>query len=185
MTEKKSNYISIGDASVLSGLCLQTLRKLADNKKISSYKTDSGQRKFSKTDILQMCSNGLNNEILEKKKNYIYTRINSKETNYDINKQLEYIKLQKKEYNSYIIISDIDTGVEFKREGLSVILDSCLNRTVGEIVIAHCDRLSIFGYDLIESIIKKSGGIIINLNNNNYKGSSIEISEELLYVRKK
>lgn len=95
--EKESIYISISKASALSGLCLQTLRKLADNKKIASYKTISGQRKFNKSDIIQMCSNKLfNNE----NKNDIYVRITLDENEEELEKQIVFIKSQKKEYES-------------------------------------------------------------------------------------
>jgi len=50
--KKQTNYISIGEATVLSGLCAQTLRKLADQNKIISYKTITGQRKFDKLNII-------------------------------------------------------------------------------------------------------------------------------------
>ena len=183
--KKQTNSISIGEASVLSGLCAQTLRKLADQKKIISYKTITGQRKFDKSNIIQMCSNV--SVVYERKDptkiNYIYTRVSSRKQSDDLERQIEFIKSQKPEYNtSYKLISDIGSGINFKRQGLITILDSCLQNNIGEVVIAHKDRLSRFGFDLIKLIIEKAGGKITIINDEQNKNTEQELAEDLLSI---
>jgi len=183
--KKQTNYISIGEATVLSGLCAQTLRKLADQKKIISYKTITGQRKFDKSNIIQMCSNV--SPVFERKDptkiNYIYTRVSSRKQYDDLERQIEFIKSQKPEYNtSYKLISDIGSGINFKRQGLITILDSCLQNNIGEVVIAHKDRLSRFGFDLIKLIIEKAGGKITIINDEQNKSTEQELAEDLLSI---
>ena len=183
--KKQTNYISIGKATVLSGLCAQTLRKLADQKKIISYKTISGQRKFDKSNIIQMCSNV--STVFERKDptkiNYIYTRVSSRKQYDDLERQIEFIKSQKPEYNtSYKLISDIGSGINFKRQGLNTILDSCMQNNIGEVVIAHKDRLSRFGFDLIKLIIEKAGGKITIINDEQNKSTEQELAEDLLSI---
>ena len=180
----KANYISIGKATVLSGLCAQTLRKLADKNKIGSYRTFAGQRKFNKNDIIHMCYNS--SSIYEKKDNtkinYIYTRVSSKKQSDDIEKQIEIIKSQNPEYTSYKVISDISSCVNLKRQGLNIIIESCIQNNIGEVVIAHKDRLSRFGFDIIKIIIEKAGGKIIIINDEKNKSSAQELAEDLLSI---
>ena len=53
----KTQYISIREASIITGINPQTLRKLGDENKIKCYKTLSGQRKFDKAYLEKMCNN--------------------------------------------------------------------------------------------------------------------------------
>lgn len=184
MNEQKELFIPIREASLLSGLCPGTLRKLADEKKIKSYKTISGQRKFSKL-CLEKMFNSLSDDSkisTVEKQNFIYARVSSKKQLDDLNRQIEFIKSRRKEYNTYISISDIGSGINFKRKGLSSILDSSIQGTIGEVVIAHRDRLSRFGFDLIKIIIEKGGGKITVIDDEKNKSTEQELAEDLLSI---
>ena len=180
----KTQYISIREASIITGINPQTLRKLGDENKIKCYKTLSGQRKFDKAYLEKMCNNDdVNHKINENtKQNYIYTRVSSKKQSDDLSRQIEFIKNKRPEYSSYISISDIASGINFKRKGLSTILDASLQGTVGEIIVAHRDRLCRFGFDLIKLIIEKQGGKITVLDDEQNKSSEQELSEDLLSI---
>ena len=52
--EYNTKYIPIREASKISGICAQTLRKLCDDNKIKHYKTFSGQRKIDINDLTNM-----------------------------------------------------------------------------------------------------------------------------------
>ena len=85
-------------------------------------------------------------------------------------------------FDSYKLISDIGSGINFKRQGLITILDSCLQNNIGEVVIAHKDRLSRFGFDLIKLIIEKAGGKITIINDEQNKSTEQELAEDLLSI---
>jgi len=180
----KTKYISIREASIITGINAQTLRKLGDENKIKCYKTLSGQRKFDKAYLEKMCNNDDTDDSINKdtKKNFIYTRVSSKKQADDLSRQIEYIKNKRPEYASYIPISDIASGINFNRKGLVTILDAALQGTIGEIIIAHRDRLCRFGYDLIKLIIEKKGGKITVLDDEKNKSSEQELSEDLLSI---
>jgi len=57
-------YIPIREAVLLTGMCAQTLRKLCDEKKVDFYKTESGQRKFSKKSLENLCRNTVPNSMI-------------------------------------------------------------------------------------------------------------------------
>ena len=180
----KTKHVSIREASIITGINAQTLRKLGDENKIKCYKTLSGQRKFDKAYLEKMCNNDDYDDKIDKdtKKNYIYTRVSSKKQSDDLSRQIEYIKHKRPEYSSYIFISDIASGINFNRKGLSTILDAAIQRNVGEIVVAHKDRLCRFGFDLIKLIIEKQGGKITVLDDERNKSSEQELSEDLLSI---
>ena len=183
-TDIKKEYISIDEASKITGLSIQTIRKLGDKKQIKCFKTPSGHRRFNKQDLEKFCDPDSFNEKDSKntKINYIYTRVSSKKQLDDLSRQVEYLQKRKPEYSSYTTISDIASGINFKRKGLQTILDSCLQGIIGEVVIAHRDRLSRFGFDLVKIIIEKAGGTITILDDEENKSSEQELAEDLLSI---
>jgi predicted site-specific integrase-resolvase len=88
-----------------------------------------------------------------KKINFLYSRVSSKKQLDDLSRQTEFLRSYRPEYASYDAITDIASGINFKRRGLQTILDACLQRVIGEVVIAHRDRLCRFGFELVESIV--------------------------------
>ena len=117
--------------------------------------------------------------------NYIYTRVSSKKQLDDLSRQIKYIQERNSEYSSYISISDIASGIWFinhKRKGLQTILDSCIQGVIGEVIVAHRDRLSRFGFDLIKLIIEKAGGTITVIDDTQHKSTEQELTEDLLSI---
>jgi excisionase family DNA binding protein len=55
MDGTNKNFVSIKEASSITGISPQTLRKLGDSQKIKCYKTISGQRKFNKASLEELC----------------------------------------------------------------------------------------------------------------------------------
>jgi predicted site-specific integrase-resolvase len=181
MNEKA--FVSIREASSITGLEAQTLRKLADQQTLPCYKTPAGQRMFDRLGLEKMCHpTSTNTQVSKNKTNFVYTRVSSKKQMDDLSRQISYIKCQRPEYSSYTFVSDIASGINFKRKGLSTILDACLQGLVGDIVVAHRDRLSRFGFDLLELIVSKCGGKIVVLDNQGNRSSEQELSEDLLSI---
>jgi putative resolvase len=184
MTKYEKQFIPLREACALTGLEAQTLRKYADTKTIQCYKTPTGQRMFHKPSLEAMCTPlASDNQVQEiTKTNFIYSRVSSKKQLDDLARQVEYVKNRRPEYASYTPISDVGSGINFKRKGLSTILDACLQGTIGEVVVAHRDRLSRFGFDLISLVIKKCGGTLTVLDDERNKSSEQELSEDLLSI---
>ena len=180
----KIEYIPILESSKITGLSIQTIRKLGDKKEIKCFKTPSGHRRFNKQDLEKFCdSNTINEEKSENTQvNYIYTRVSSKKQLDDLSRQIKYIQQRNPEYSSYISISDIASGINFKRKGLQTILDSCIQGVIGKVIVAHRDRLSRFGFDLIKLIIEKAGGTITVIDDTQHKSTEQELAEDLLSI---
>ena len=180
--DEEKRFVNVKEASRLTGLDPQTVRKMADNSSITCYKTPSGQRRISLQSIQELCNSLVPSKEKQEvqRQNFIYGRVSSKKQMDDLSRQLEFLK--RPEYADYAIVSDIASGIDFKRKGLSTILDSCLQGNIGEVVVAHKDRLCRFGFELIEQIINKSGGKITILNNQDNKTSEQELTDDLLAI---
>jgi predicted site-specific integrase-resolvase len=98
----------------------------------------------------------------------------------DLSRQIEF--LQRPEYNEYILVQDIASGVSSNRKGLKTILDACVQGNVGEVVIAHKDRLARFGYGIIETVIKAAKGKITVLGDPLFKSPEQELCDDLLSI---
>ena len=179
--KEKAKYITISQACELTGLHQNTLRKLGDEQKIQCYKTPGGQRRFNKHDLEKMC-NSVSADKKPTRTNFIYTRVSSKKQMDDLSRQVIYIQSKHTKYTSYTTLSDIGSGINFKRKGLQTILDSCLQGVIGEVVIAHRDRLSRFGFELIKCFITKAGGSITVLDDDGHKSTEQELAEDLLSI---
>lgn len=176
-TEKE--FITAGEASQLSGLEIQTIRRLVDSKKISSFTTPAGHRRISRKSLQEMLDN---DEVeVSEKENFLYTRVSTKKQMDDLSRQIEFIT--RPEYSSYNLISDIGSGINFKRKGLRSLLDSCLRNRIGEVVVAYRDRLCRFGFELIESLVIKAGGKITVIGPENEEvDESKELADDLLAI---
>lgn len=68
-------------------------------------------------------------------------------------------------FPDYKIIEDIGSGINFNRKGIRKIIDLAINNKINKVVVAYKDRLTRFGFELIEDIIKKySNGTIEIIN---------------------
>jgi predicted site-specific integrase-resolvase len=179
---KQKKFVTAGEAARLTGLEIQTIRKMADQASLVCYKTPSGQRRINLQSVQEFCGNAVpvEEKSILQKENFIYGRVSTRKQVDDLSRQLEYLK--RPEYASYGVITDIASGINFKRKGLSTILDSCLQGRIGEVVIAHRDRLCRFGFDFIEQLVTRAGGKITVLTNCEDKTSEQELTEDLLSI---
>jgi predicted site-specific integrase-resolvase len=181
MNEERG-FVSVGKASKLAGLHPHTIRKMADEASIICYKTPTGQRRINLSSLQKMCHPSVHaeEEQIVSKKNFLYTRVSTRKQMDDLSRQCDY--LQRPEYSEYTLVQDIGSGINFKRKGLSSILDSCLQKTIGEVVVAHRDRLCRFGFELIEYLVTKSGGRITVLQDSPSRTGEQELADDLLAI---
>jgi len=79
------------------------------------------------------------------------------------------------------IIKDISSGLNYKRKGLKAILGRAMQGDKLKVVVAHKDRLTRFGFDLIEWIVELRFGKILVLKQTNLSPEQ-EITTDLLSI---
>jgi len=163
------------EASKALNVHYHTLYKMAKENKIETIKINKNSL-FNVKKFLD--DKGI---IKNKNKRLIcYCRVSSQKQKEDLKNQIEYMK---KNYPYHEIITDIASGLNYERPGLQKILKMAMDGEVEEVVIAYKDRLTRFGYEMIEWIIKeKSGGKIKILNNNEESTPMEEVSKDILSI---
>ena len=120
---------------------------------------------------------GVSNVI---KKNVCYCRVSSNKQKPDLTRQQ---KLLSGKFPNHLIISDVGSGLNFKRKGLNKLMDMAIKGEINDVVVTYKDRLCRIGYDLIENIIQKySNGKIVILNKNEEETKAEEISKDIISI---
>lgn len=108
----------------------------------------------------------------------LYARVSSRSQKSDLEQQIKFLAAH---YPDAEIITDIASGLNFKRKGLQTLLDRVLTNTCKLVVIAHKDRLCRFGFDLIAWLCQRQQTEILVLNQTNLSPER-EMVEDILAI---
>jgi len=173
--------LSIGKFAKSLGVSIQTLRNWDKEGKLKpTYVTENGYRYYSE-DLLNKFRNIKNvNKI--KKKNILYARVFTKNQKDELNRQIDNLKqyAYSKGY-SFEIITDIGSGINYKKEGLLKMINLVECGEVDRIIVLYKDRLIRFGYDLIEYICKLNDTKIEIVDNSTISKEQ-ELTEDLIQI---
>jgi predicted site-specific integrase-resolvase len=97
----------------------------------------------------------------------IYTRVSSKKQFCDLERQTKSLR---EKYPDYKIVSDVGSGINYKRKGFKAILEQLFRRNIKEVVVAHRDRFSRFGFDFFQWMFQEFGAELISLDCKKQKG---------------
>ena len=143
---------SIGKFAKLIGRSIVTLRSWdKQGKLIPAYRGTSGHRMYSEEQL---------NEVLQivkpkEKINLGYIRVSAKHQNSDLDRQYELMEMfLMKQGKEFQIISDIGSGINYKKRGLKELLKLVSTNQIDKLYISYKDRLVRFGYELIEEVLK-------------------------------
>ena len=174
-------FVGGKEASKILGVHQRTLYQWEEKGEIETIRTAGNKRLYNvkkylaaKIKVSNVCDNldDLDNKI--DKLNICYVRVSSQNQKDDLERQK---LLMKTKYPEYIIIEDIGSGLNLNKHGINKIIHLAIKGKINELVVAYKDRLTRFGFELIEEIITKySGGKIIILN----KSEEISQEEELV-----
>ena len=147
----------------------ETLRKWNLQGKLKAITTKGGHRRY--------CFEQL--PISSDKRSILYARVSSSKQQSDLERQ---ITLLQTKYPDFEVVSDIGSGINFRRRGLQTILELAFRGCLQKVVVAHRDRLSRFGFELFEFIFKKHNVELEILSDSASKGPVNELAEDLLSV---
>ena len=156
-----TTFCTSNQAAKLLNIHPNTLRSWEEKNIISSFRSsDSGHRRYNIQEFLSK-RNKIQQRTQLIKKYICYCRVSSRNQKEELNNQVNYLKTI---YPNHDFITDIASGLNYKRKGLQKILDFANKGLVAELVVTYKDRLCRFGFDLVEYIISSSGGKIVVLN---------------------
>lgn len=168
------------EAAQILGVHQRTLYLWDSKGLIETIRTPGNKRLYNVKKFLEdkKCENNICENLddldIQDELKICYVRVSSQSQKDDLERQK---KLMQEKYPNHLIIEDIGSGLNLNKRGIKKIIHLGIAGKVKELVVAYRDRLTRFGYELIEElIVKYSGGKIIVLSEND----KIEPEEELV-----
>jgi len=142
----------ITEASKYLGVSINTLKTLANNDRINSFKTSGSHRRFREDDLDAYM--GVEKEKQEKL-TVIYARCSTAKQKENLKRQKDRLRkyAENKGYK-FILIDEIASGINEKRKGIHKLIKLCFEGKVERVLIEYKDRLVRFGYEYLDAIFK-------------------------------
>jgi predicted site-specific integrase-resolvase len=171
-------YVSGASIRTKYQISPDSLRVWSNKGKIRVIRTPGGKRLYNTHDIKNLFGEESPPEQTEREK-VCYARVSSDHQKKDLERQIKELKMC---YPDYKIISDVGSGINYKRKGFEKLLDSCFKGDIEEIVVTNKDRLCRFGIELLEQIFKKTGvKLVVHSNSKEEeKTKEEELAQDLL-----
>ena len=174
-----SKYYSINEFSKILGVSAQTLRNWDKKGKLHPHHTSSnGYRYYSHEQL---------NQVMNIKPNLDrivigYCRVSSNKQKDDLERQIENMKLYLiAQGKPFKIISDIGSGINYKKKGLQELIKLISQNKVEKVVVLYKDRLLRFGFELVEYIASLHN-CDIEIIDNTEKIEQQELVEDLVQI---
>lgn len=174
-----SKYYSINEFSKILGVSAQTLRNWDANGKLHPHHTSTnGYRYYSHEQL---------NQVMNIKPNLNrltigYCRVSSHKQKDDLERQIENVKTYLiAKGQPFEIISDIGSGINYKKKGLKELIKLITQNKVEKVVILYKDRLLRFGFELVEYIASLYN-CEIEIMDNTEKSEQQELIEDLVQI---
>ena len=174
-----SKYYSINEFSKILGVSAQTLRNWDANGKLHPHHTStSGYRYYTHEQVNQVMNikSNLNRLTIG------YCRVSSHKQKDDLERQIENVKTYLiAKGQPFEIISDIGSGINYKKKGLKELIKLITQNKVEKVVILYKDRLLRFGFELVEYIASLYN-CEIEIMDNTEKSEQQELVEDLVQI---
>lgn len=161
------------------GMCSDTLRVWAKDGKVRSVKSAGGKHFYLSADVHKLMHGGEQAVAAPEKEKIIYARVSSPAQRGDLQRQSDDLRAK---YPTHVLITDIASGINFQRRGLKTILEKAHHGTLGELVVAHKDRLCRFAFDLVRDVLERSGCALVVLGAANDPGGEAELADDMLAI---
>lgn len=183
-------FLRPSEAAKQLGISKSSLRTYAREGKIEHIYTTGGHRRYK---IEGFCGEKhvFNTHAFKEKKfqeelqkakktttGAIYCRVSSSKQKDDLERQIQTLQTQ---FPDYEVFQDICSGLNYKRKGLSRLLEQVQAKTITTVVVAHKDRLARFGSEIIEWIINQAGASLFILDRTEHSKEQ-ELTEDLMAI---
>lgn len=168
-----SRFYSISKAATELGVSISTLRRWESEGKLVPQRTKGNQRRYSAEQIM-----GLVRKVTPKPERITlaYARVSSADQKKDLERQKTVLEMYCAAQGwNFELISDLGSGMNYRKKGLQSLLQKLLNGKIERLVITHKDRLLRFGAELIFSVCEMKGVEVVIIN----KGGEASFEEDL------
>jgi len=166
--------VTIGKAAKILGVSVMTLRRWDESGRLVSIRTEGGHRRYDISKIKPQTVRKF--EFHEDSRTIAYARVSSQSQKESLERQKQELELFcSKNGWRYDIITDVGSGVNYYKKGLTKLLNLILDDRVGRLVLTHKDRLLRFGAELVFSVCEVKGAEVVIIN----RSEDTEFEEDL------
>lgn len=167
-------YVTPKVAAVHFNVTTTTLQSWANEGKIECKTLASGHRRYKIEDEIESKpTKPAGNRTI------IYCRVSSFKQRADLVRQIGYMR---EKYPTYDVITDVGSGLNYKRKGFKRILEQLLLGNIQEVVVAYKDRWCRFGYEHFEWLFTKHSAKLIAVDSDQIKSKQQELTEDLMAI---
>lgn len=170
---------SIGKFAKMIGVNPATLRRMQTTGELLPAHISKGGTRYYSEDQLKRFSQGER----EREKLVIgYCRVSTPGQKDDLERQVQNVRsyMCAKGYR-FEIISDVGSGINYRKQGLQTLLQMINERKISKIVVLYKDRLVRFGYEIIEHICFLNG-VEIEVIDNTAQSREQELADDLIQI---
>jgi len=172
--------ISIGEAALMLGVSVSTLRRWENEGRLFPVCRTKGNHRRYETLELQKLIYG---DEEQKKLTIIYGRVSGHDQKDDLKRQIDRLEnyCQKQEWK-FEIISDLGSGLNYKKKGLKKLIHLIVNNKINRLVLTHKDRLLRFGSELIFALCKQFSVEIVILDDKVIETFEEELANDVITI---
>ena len=158
--------VRLKEAAKCLGVHPDTLRRWANENKVKVAATTPGKHRLFELSELEQIIRSPSNKIVSKPKATVaYARVSSHDQKEDLKRQINQLELFCSAQGwPYELISDLGSGINYKKKGLKELLKKICYGEVERLVITHKDRLLRFGSELIFSLCEMTACEVVIIN---------------------
>ena len=168
--------IKIGKAAEILGVTIQTLHQWEKTGElVADRKSNAGTRYYDVDKLLNLRDSDY--------PTIAYARVSSHDQRADLSRQCELLETfcAAKGWR-YAIISDLGSGMNYKKKGLNQLLELILKKQMRRIVLTHKDRLLRFGSELVFALCEIQGIEIVIINKGEQPSFEEELAKDVLEI---
>lgn len=175
-------YYSIRQAADYLHTSISTLRRWEDEGKIKPYRTAGNHRRYDKT-MLDSVLDGTPVKDPTDKIIIGYCRVSTSDQKDDLIRQKKVVQNYcEKQGRPFKIVTDIGSGLNYKRKGFTRLIHLICQRQCSQIVINYQDRIARFGFELIQEICQENNVKLVILNQTAENDPNQELVQDVLSV---
>lgn len=162
-------YVSPHQAATYYKVSKNTLRLWANSGKLQYETTHGGHHRYY---IPTTTSD-------DERRSIVYARVSSRKQKDDLQRQIIYLQSK---YPNHEVVSDIGSGINYKRHGFKTILAELFRGHINEVVVSTSDRFSRLGAsDLFVWIFEQFGARLIFIHDDEQENED-GITEDLMEI---
>ena len=161
------------------GVTVKTLQNWDNDGTLKAQRTPTNRRYYTEKQYLEYIGQGKSSQ----RKVVAYARVSNAGQKDDLANQVEFLRNYANGKGIILdeVITDIGSGLNYKRKKWNQLLDSIMSNEIDTVYITYKDRFIRFGYDWFEKLAHKFNTQIIVLNNPDLSPAE-ELTEDLISI---